>query len=195
MGFANLIADAISMGLGDFLSEHAELKFVRSERDREMWEMENYEEGEIAEMVELYKEKGVEEEDARLILTTMAKYKDFFVDHMMVVELGQNPPDDDANPAWNGLVTFLSFIAFGSVPTWVYVIIYAAGYQNKNGAFGIACAATAVTMFLLGAFQARITRQSVFKSGVTMMLNGSLAAAAAWLVGWGLESAIGRGEC
>ncbi len=147
-------------------------------------------------MVELYKQKGFAEEDARQILTLMMKNnKEFFIEHMLVMELGFMAPDEDANPAKNGLVTFLSFIAFGSVPMWVYVIIYGAGYTNQTGTFGIACAFTAITMFLLGAVQAKITRQNIFKSGMTMMLNGSAAAAAAFLIGWGLESAIGRGEC
>jgi hypothetical protein len=38
----------------------------------------------ISEMVELYEAKGIPTDDALVILHTMAKYKDFFVDHMMV---------------------------------------------------------------------------------------------------------------
>lgn len=194
MGFANLLADGISMGLGDYLSEAAELDYVRSERKREAWEMDNYPEGELSEMVELYVEKGVERKDAETILSTMAKYKEFFVDHMMVMELGQQSPDDDENPAMNGLVTFLSFIAFGSVPMWAYLIMWGAKYTNRGGMFGIACAATALTMYLLGAVQAKISRQPVVRTGLSLMLNGCLAAAAAYLVGWGLEHAIGSGD-
>lgn len=37
MGIANLMADGISMGLGDYLSEVAENNFVNKEREREMW--------------------------------------------------------------------------------------------------------------------------------------------------------------
>jgi VIT1/CCC1 family predicted Fe2+/Mn2+ transporter len=37
LGFATLIADGISMGVGDALSTHAENEFARSERDRESW--------------------------------------------------------------------------------------------------------------------------------------------------------------
>ena len=37
MGIANLLADGISMGLGGYLSEVAENKFVNHERDRELW--------------------------------------------------------------------------------------------------------------------------------------------------------------
>ena len=85
MGLANLVADAISMGLGDALSEKAELEHVRREHKRENWEMDNNPKGEIEEMVELYLEKGVSEEDARLILSTFSKYKDcewFHILHM-----------------------------------------------------------------------------------------------------------------
>jgi hypothetical protein len=48
-------------------------------------------------------------------------------------------------------------------------------------------------MFLLGVTQAAITRQNKLKTGLLMTLNGSLAAASAYLVGWGLEVAIGSG--
>lgn len=83
---------------------------------------------------------------------------------------------------------------FGSVPMWVYVITYAAGYSNGNGTFGIAAAATVVTLFALGALQGAITRQSILKSGMGMTINGSMAAASAYLVSWGILQAIGNGE-
>ena len=37
LGFASLIADAISMGIGDGLSTYAETQFARAERIRESW--------------------------------------------------------------------------------------------------------------------------------------------------------------
>jgi VIT1/CCC1 family predicted Fe2+/Mn2+ transporter len=194
MGFSNLVADGISMGVGDFLSSKAEIDYVRSERKREAWEYDNFKEGEIDEMIKLYEEKGVSADDASVILHTMAKYKDLFVDHMMNLELGQMTPADDENPAMEGLVTFLSFLAFGSVPMFAYLIMWGAGYANRGGMFGVACAVTVVTMFALGAFQAKITRQPIIKTGLLMAFNGSLAAAAAYLIGWGIEQGVGSGQ-
>ena len=38
-------------------------------------------------------------EDATTIITTMAKYENFFIDHMMVQELGMMSIDEDDSPA------------------------------------------------------------------------------------------------
>ena len=114
MGFASLVADAMSMGLGDTLSEMAERDFIRREWERETWEMDTNPSGKVQEMQELYVQKGVSEEDASRILEIFSKYKVFFVEHMMQVELGLLAPDE---PPWaKGAVTFVSFCLFGAVP-------------------------------------------------------------------------------
>lgn len=38
-------------------------------------------------MIEIYMKRGMSKEDATLVIETMAKYKDFFVDTMMQQEL------------------------------------------------------------------------------------------------------------
>lgn len=190
MGFASLIADGISMGFGDYLSSKAELAFQLKEKSRETWEYDNYLEGEKKEMVELYVKKGMTEEDATVIIEKFATYKEMFVDLMVVEELGMLPPDEDDEPWKNGLVTFLSFLAFGSVPLWFYVGFYAAGVENASLMFAIDCIATGFTLFLLGAFKANFTNQNKFRSGFGMLGNGSIAAVAAYLTGWALEVAF-----
>lgn len=82
LGFANLFADGLSMGLGDFLSERAEIEYVKSEMKREEWEVENFVEGEKKEMVELYTQKGMTDADATAVIDIMAKYPRIFVDTM-----------------------------------------------------------------------------------------------------------------
>jgi DNA damage-binding protein 1 len=95
LGFSNIFADALSMGVGEFLSSKAENEWILSERRREEWEFENYPEGEVREMVEIFEERGMSNEDATIVITTMAKYKDFFVDIMMTQELQLQVPETD----------------------------------------------------------------------------------------------------
>jgi hypothetical protein len=42
---------------------------------REMWEVENYIEGEKKEMVEIYEAKGVSKEDATTLVDVLSRYK------------------------------------------------------------------------------------------------------------------------
>eukprot|EP00982_Pelagococcus_subviridis_P008218 30825-Pelagococcus_subviridis.AAC.4 len=140
-------------------------------------------------MVELYVARGMTEADAENVIDVMAKYPNFFLDVMMVEELGLMPPDDGESPAKNGLVTFLAFVCFGFVPLTSYVLAGVTG-ASADANFIAACVLTALMMLALGAAKAKFTNQSTTRSAALMLLNGSIAATAAYLVSWGISSAL-----
>jgi len=84
-GFSNKIADAWAMGFGEYVSGVAELDLARAERAREEWEVENYIEGEIKEMEEIYEARGFTAEEAREVVLIHAKDPKRFVDVMMKI--------------------------------------------------------------------------------------------------------------
>lgn len=205
LGFANLIADGISMAIGDFLSTKAEKEYARTERKRESWEVENYPEGEMKEMIELYMDKGITEKDARQMVNILSKHKKAWVDVMMVEELGI--VESDESPLKNALVTFGSFSVFGFIPLFAYVLArFIPGMTGKltsttaqstipelatSGAsdptFLIACILTGATLFTLGALKTKVTGQKWYIAGFEMLIVGGLAAAAAYLIGVALS--------
>ena len=70
---------------------------------------------------------------------------------MLVQELGQLMPDDDVwGPAKNGGVTFTSFMMFGSLPLWPYVLFWGINWHADTEQFGICIAITALCLFGLG---------------------------------------------
>ena len=180
LGFANLLADGISMAVGDFLSTRAEQEYYRKERQREEWEVEHYPDGEKKEMIDIYMRKGYSKKDATTIITTLFKKKDAFVDAMMVDELGIH--QDDESPLRNALVTFASFVVFGFIPLFAFVGALAFGWF-ANSTFLVAAILTGVTMFTLGALKVKVTGQNWLRSGLEMLLVGGVAAAAAFGVG------------
>ena len=180
LGFANLIADGISMALGDFLSTRAENEFTATERKREEWEVDNFPEGEKHEMVEIYESKGIPRADAELIVEKLAPHRRAWVDVMMREELGIV---EDGKPALpNAIVTFVSFLVFGFVPLLTYVFSYIFPAIAPR-AFLVACILTGVTLFLLGAAKAWVTRRAWYRAGIEMLLVGGIAAVAAYLIG------------
>lgn len=178
LSLANILAGAISMGHGDYFSEKVEQDYVMDQYNREKWEMKNYLEGEKKEMIELYTKKhNIRQEDAETIINTMIKYEDFFLDHMMVVELELMPPDTQSNPIKNGLITFFSFIFFGSVPLISFLI---------SNLFYVTCIFSIITLGLLGLIRARFTKSNAIYSCLSTIFNGVLSAGLAYLVGWGI---------
>jgi len=194
MGFASLFADGISMGMGDFLSSKAENEYTTEERKRELWECEHYIEGEVDEMVELYVAKGMQEQDAQQMVGIMSRYRDIFVDTMMVEELGLMAVDPADSPLKNGFVTFGSFLIFGCVPMISYVTAVALNSHHEtaslNVTFYVACGMTLVTMFLLGCLTSKFSPSKWYVSGMWIMLNGGAAAIVAYLIGWGLAEFV-----
>jgi VIT1/CCC1 family predicted Fe2+/Mn2+ transporter len=180
LGVANLIADGISMAFGDYLSTKAENEYIKAERERELWEVRNYPEGEKKEMIELYIEKGVAPEDARIAVEALSKKEEPWVDIMMVEELGL--VEDQESPVKNALVTFGSFTLFGAIPVLVYIVARFIPYFAAH-TFFTACILTGVTLFVLGTLKVFFTRQSWYWAGMEMLLLGGFAATAAYVIG------------
>ena len=181
LGISKLIADGISMGIGDFLSEKAEIDFIKSEYEREKWEFENYTKAEVQEMIDIYLEKGINENDAKLILNTMSKYPKLFLDHMMYQELELNIKQIENNPIKNGFITFASFIIFGFIPLISYIFIPTL-HSKYNYNLIIAIILTSFTLFAIGSIKGYYCKINIFKSGLLLMLNGGITAVAAYFI-------------
>ena len=180
LGFANLIADGLSMAIGDYLSTKAETEYNRAEREREAWEVDHYPEGEKREMVELYTAKGLSPREAETITEILSRKREAWVSIMMVEELGIL--ESEESPLRNALVTFVSFVVFGFVPLLIYVL---SGFfpALKSSSFPLSIVLTASTLFTLGALKVRFTNRNALVSGLEMMLVGGIAAAAAYGIG------------
>ncbi|MBI2105283.1 VIT1/CCC1 transporter family protein [Candidatus Woesearchaeota archaeon] len=179
LGFANLIADGISMAVGDYLSSKAEREYGRSERKKEEGYMKRITD-ERKRLIKVYINQGFNKKEANLLAGIVCKNKKACVDVLLNYELGIS--DRQNNPLKNSAATFGSFVLFGFVPLITYVFSKLINLFQEN-TFLLASIFTCLTLFALGAAKYKFTGRSWYKSGVEMLLVGGIAAAAAYLIG------------
>ncbi len=180
LGFANLIADGISMAIGDYLSTKSENEFHELEKKHEKEEVKNYPEIEKKELIRLYIKKGMKKSDAIKLVNDLSKNKKIWIETLVSEELDIAPYGE--SPIKNAVFTFLSFIIFGFIPLSIYLIDYFyRGLIPK--AFIVTIILTAIALFFLGSFKVKITGKNWVYSGMETLVIGGVAAGAAFLVG------------
>lgn len=189
MGLANLLADGLSMAVGAYLSDKSEHEYYEREYQRESWEVEHFPQGEKDEMIEIYKEQGYSDEDAKQLIEIISTNKESWVEQMMLLELGLLK--DDKKPIISGLVTFIAFLIAGAIPLAGYLITNAAGASGQTS-FLISAFVSGLTLFALGAAKVKVTGLKPLRSGIEMLLVGGIAAVVAFAVGLFLKG-IGVG--
>lgn len=183
---ATIFASAFSMGFGEYVSGKAERDIALREQARERWEVDVFPEGEVAEMIDLYKKKGVSHQDAVVVAGLLSKYTDFWVEHMLLHELSIVPPRDDIS-LWenfqNSFVMFASFMLFGMTPVLAYCISLRFTHATGEVAFAISALVSVLALFSLGGIKSYMADTNWFVGGAIMGLQGSVAGASAFFIG------------
>jgi len=197
VAMAKVFADAYSMGHGEFASSTAEIEHVKGCQAKAYQATQENVEGEVKKLCQIYTDKGLKKEDALTLMTVLAKNNPLLIDHMMVMGEGVMPPDCDDRwqPLKQGIVCFCSFVAFGMLPLLGFIVVYA---MDKGGPMPgqarlimLSYCITASTLFGMGVTKAKLVGQDAeLRSGFMMVLNGTIAGGASYLVGDALVSII-----
>jgi len=184
LGFANLIGDGFSMAAGNFLGERTQRDYIRKEREREEWEIENVREGEVEEIREIYRKKGFKGKDLENAVRIIISDKKIWVDTMMSEELGLI--ESQKKPWMTALATYFGFLLIGLIPLLAYVLSYFFDFFRKN-TFQIAVVMTVVGLITIGVIKRYVTKKNLFKSVVETVFVGGAAAVMAYYIGYFLQ--------
>lgn len=180
LGIGNLLADGFSMGTGDYLSTKSEREYYDREARRQAWEIDQFPEGQKAELRALYLQNGYNEDEAARLVELQTRTKERWVNAMMIEELGMIK--EETNPIYNAFATFAAFILAGSLPLLIYLIGLVIPVTSDI-AFMISITLSAVALFGLGAAKVFVTRLNPLRSGLEMLFVGGIAAIVAYVIG------------
>lgn len=176
-GMAGLLAGAISMALGEWISVQSSRELYLRQIETERFEIEAAPEEELEELVLIYQARGLDDESARLLASRLMANPDTALDALVRDELGINP-EELGGSAWEAALTSFALFALGAVIPLV-PFLFTSGYL----AIGLSAGASAIGLFMLGAAITLFTNKPILYSGMRQVLFGLIAAGAVYLVG------------
>lgn len=178
-GLANLLADGVSMGLGNFLAVRSEQSRYCGIRKQEEYASLHDGDREAAETHAILVQKGFAEHDAHTLTSIYRKNEQYWVDFLMDNELKIADPMQE-NPVYTGLATFVSFVSFGFIPLTPFIIF---GSFDSQTLFQFSAIGAGSALILLGILKWKIVGTGLVKSVGEIVLVGGAAASIAFFVG------------
>lgn len=175
-GLAGMIAEGISMGVGEYQSITAQNEIIAHQRRVEEQEIRTKPKLEFKEICDIYCKKGFSNAEARKIASRIAADKKQWVDTMMTEELGF-PPNHRESPLRNGTIIGIASFLGGFIPIASYVFL------SKEPAFLASVILSAIVVFFLGVLKARYTDKSWLSAGLKMMAIALLTAVVTFFIG------------
>lgn len=167
-GTAGIIAGAISMAAGEYVSVSSSRDTEKALLKKEKFELENYPEAELMELTLIYERKGLSKKTAELVAKELTK-KDAYAAHIDA-ELGIDP-ENLTNPWHAAFASAGAFLAGACIPL-AAIIIPPVGLKVPFtfGAVVVALAATGVLSAKIGGADAKRATARVVLGGVFAMI-------------------------
>ncbi len=174
-GVAGLLAGALSMAAGEYVSVRSQRELFAAKIDEEREQLASRPKEEIDELARIYHSRGLPLDLAcRISKALSADEKVALATHARE-ELGLDP-DDLGSPLGAAGSSFVSFALGAFVPVVPFLFRAAAP-------FTVAVALAATALFGVGAATARLTGQNVLHGGARLLLVGGGAGVVAYLIG------------
>lgn len=175
-GLAEVAAGAIAMGLGGYLAARTDAEHFVSEREREEREVDELPEKEAAEVADVLRSYGLDDEKVETVVNSIRADKKRWVDFMMRFELGLEEPDPKR--AKRSAFTIAgSYIAGGLVPLTPYFL-----FPSVKTALICSVVVTLLALLVFGYIKGRFTTSRPIRSAFQTLTVGGLAAAAAFVI-------------
>ena len=175
-GLATTFAESISMGAVAFTTTLADADHYQSELEREYRHIQDAPNLETQEIREIYETKGFKGNLLDRIVQTVTENKDVWVAVMMAEE-HQLAPVDRKHAIRAALVVGISAVLGSLVPLIPFAFL------PVSTSMWSSVLVTALVLFAIGVYKARVTIGRPMRSGLEMAMIGTVSALAGYFVG------------
>jgi VIT1/CCC1 family predicted Fe2+/Mn2+ transporter len=175
-GLAATFAESISMGAVAYTSRLAEDDLYLSEKEREHRHIHLAPDVEIEEIRAIYRNKGFEGETLDKIVEVITSNPDVWVNVMMSEEFQMTAPER-SKAIRSAMIVGFAALAGSLIPLFPFF------FWTVSLSIWFSIVIAALTLFVVGAYKARVTIGRPFRSGLQMALIGTISALAGYVVG------------
>ena len=176
-GAAGLLAGALSMAAGEYVSVRSQREMFEYQMALEREELKEYPEEEAEELALIYQARGMELEQARSVSRALLSHPEQALDMLAREELGLNP-DDLGSPWRAATASFVTFAVGAALPLAPF-LMRLAGTQ----AIVAAAVITGAALFAVGLGLSLFTGRDALRSALRSVLIGGGAGTLSFLVG------------
>jgi VIT1/CCC1 family predicted Fe2+/Mn2+ transporter len=176
-GIAGLLAGALSMALGEWISVKSSQELHENQMQLEMEELETNPEGEMKELALINMAKGIPEEQAHQMAADLMKDKNQAYEVLVKEELGINAEELKGSAIEAAIYSFVLFSIGAIIPVFPFM------FTNGMPAIVISVIVSSVGLFLIGSAITLFTGKSIWFSGFRQVIFGLAAAAVTFGIG------------
>lgn len=183
-GIAGLLAGAFSMAMGEWISVQNSREMNERRLAEEAEEIATDPEHERAELVSLYRQRGLTREESKTVADRIMADKDAALETMARDELGIDPSELGGNPWTAAGASFLLFVAGAIVPIMPFV------FAEGDLAIALSLAVSGAALLGIGAAITLITGRRLWHSAFRQLVIGLGAAAVTYGAGFVVGNAV-----
>ncbi len=176
-GLAGLVAGALSMGSGEYVSVSAQLDTERALLAKERAELREYPAEELAELAELYVQQGLSPGLAQQVAVELTAKDDLLAHARMELNIDPTELTNPWQAAWASAASFtlgavLPLLAIVASPLWLRV--------------PLTYVAVTLALALTGWISARLAGAAIGRAIARNIAGGTVSMLVTYAVGWGI---------
>lgn len=175
-GLSATFAESVSMGAVAYTSTLADADYYESEREREYRHIEEVPTLEVEEIRDIYTRKGFSGDILDRIVATITANKDIWV-AVMLAEEHQLSPTDRGQALRSAVIVGIAAIIGSLIPLIPFIFL------PVQSSIYVAILVSALVLFVVGFYKARVTVGKPGRSGLEMAMIGTLSALVGYAVG------------